>query len=321
MDQPLVSVVLPTYNRAYTISRAIDSVLNQTYSNLELIVVDDGSNDDTRVVVESIHDKRIKYIKNSKSMGAAFARNLGIKHSRGDLIAFQDSDDEWLPVKLLIQVNALLESDQNVALVYSPMIRVYEETKEECLFSSPVFCPETQDFYRKALALGVRGIGIQSCLIRKSALLHVGGFDENLPKWIDLELFIRLAREYKFQYIDKPLVKYYFSKFSISTNITAQINASKYIIEKYKNDIGGDPKIFAPHLRLLANAYIKNKEFYKGRECLKKLISIGESTLKDKIKLLISLFGKDAYYFIENVYHKVKFKQLKNISVNSQERI
>ena len=82
MDQPLVSVVLPTYNRAYTISRAIDSVLNQTYSNLELIVVDDGSNDDTRVVVESINDKRIKYIRNSKSTGAAFARNLGIKHSR-----------------------------------------------------------------------------------------------------------------------------------------------------------------------------------------------------------------------------------------------
>lgn len=82
MDQPLVSVVLPTYNRAYTISRAIDSVLNQTYSNLELIVVDDGSNDDTRVVVESINDERIKYIRNSKSMGAAFAQNLGIKHAR-----------------------------------------------------------------------------------------------------------------------------------------------------------------------------------------------------------------------------------------------
>ncbi len=73
------------------------------------------------------------------------------------------------------------------------MIRVYKET-------NPVFCPETQDFYRKALALGVMRIGIQSCLIRRSALLQVGGFDENLPKWIGLELFIRLTREYKFQF-------------------------------------------------------------------------------------------------------------------------
>jgi glycosyltransferase involved in cell wall biosynthesis len=310
MGQPLVSVVLPTYNRANTISRSIDSVLNQIYSNLELIVVDDGSSDDTQFIVESINDNRIKYIRNSKSMGAAFARNLGIKHSQGSLIAFQDSDDEWLPDKLSIQVSVLLEADKNVALVYSPMIRVYEETKEEYLFSSPIFYPDTQDFYRKALALGIMGIGIQSCLVRKSALLHVGGFDEKLPRWVDLELFIRLAREYKFQYIDKPLVKYYFSKVSISTNVAAQINASKYIMEKYKNDIGGDPKILAPHLRALANAYIKNKnkEFYKGRECLKKLINTGESTVKDKIKLLISLFGKDAYYFIENAYHKVKFK-------------
>lgn len=311
MGQPLVSVVLPTYNRANTISRSIDSVLNQTYSNLELIVVDDGSSDDTQFIVESINDNRIKYIRNSKSMGAAFARNLGIKHSQGSLIAFQDSDDEWLPDKLSIQVSVLLEADKNVALVYSPMIRVYEETKEENLFSSPIFYPDTQDFYRKALALGIMGIGIQSCLVRKSTLLHVGGFDEKLPKWIDLELFIRLAREYKFQYIDKPLVKYYFSKVSISTNVAAQINASKYIMEKYKNDIGGDSKILAPHLRVLANAYIKNKEFYKGRECLKELINSGEATFKDKIKLLLSFFGKDTYYFVDDVYHKVKSKQLK----------
>ena len=81
-DMPLLSVVIPSYNHEKFIGKAIDSVLNQTYFNLELIVVDDGSNDDTRVVVESIHDKRIKYVKNSRSTGAAFARNLGIKHSR-----------------------------------------------------------------------------------------------------------------------------------------------------------------------------------------------------------------------------------------------
>ncbi len=307
MDQPLVSVILPTYNRANTISRAVDSVLNQTYSNLELIVIDDGSTDNTGDIIAAIDDERVKCIRKSKSEGAGAARNTGIKHSQGKLVAFQDSDDEWLPDKLSIQVEALQAANPKVAMVYSPMIRVYEETKKECFFPSPIFGPETQDFYRKALALEVMGIGIQSCLIRKSALQHVGGFDEKLPKWIDLELFIRLAKEYQFQYIDQPLVRYFFSEVSISTNIAAQIKASKYILEKYKDDIMGDPKILASHLRILASSYFENGDFYQGREYLKQLKDMGEATYKDNLKLLISSFGDRVYYFVLETYRRLRF--------------
>jgi glycosyltransferase involved in cell wall biosynthesis len=104
MQPKLVSVIIPTYNRASTLARAIESVLKQTYGNLELIVVDDSSNDETSGVVSGIADERIKYIKFSKNKGVAAARNAGIKESCGDYIAFLDSDDQWLPDKLKLSL-------------------------------------------------------------------------------------------------------------------------------------------------------------------------------------------------------------------------
>lgn len=97
---PTVSVVIPTYNRAHLVGRAIQSVLNQTYQDFEIIVVDDGSTDNTEEVVKSFNDPRIRYIRHDQNRGGSAARNTGIKMARGEYIAFQDSDDEWLPEKL-----------------------------------------------------------------------------------------------------------------------------------------------------------------------------------------------------------------------------
>ena len=97
---PKVSVIIPTYNRAHLVGRAIRSVLNQTYQDFEIIVVDDGSTDNTEEVVKSFNDPRIRYIRHEKNRGGSAACNTGIRAARGEYIAFQDSDDEWLPEKL-----------------------------------------------------------------------------------------------------------------------------------------------------------------------------------------------------------------------------
>lgn len=97
---PLVSVIIPTYNRVRTLPAAIDSVLNQTYKNLELIVMDDGSEDGTEQYVRNIADPRIRYRKSERNMGPSAARNNGAKLAAGEYLAFQDSDDEWMPDKL-----------------------------------------------------------------------------------------------------------------------------------------------------------------------------------------------------------------------------
>ncbi len=107
MMQRLVSVVIPVYNRENTINRAIDSALSQTYSNVEVIVVDDGSTDKTVSIVKEYDDCRIKLICQKERGGANKARNVGIANSQGEYIAFQDSDDEWLPDKLRSQIEAM----------------------------------------------------------------------------------------------------------------------------------------------------------------------------------------------------------------------
>ena len=105
----MISVIIPTHNREKTIKKSIDSVLCQTYNNIEIIVVDDKSTDNTEEVINSIKDNRIKYIKLDENKGACFARNKGIELAQGKYIAFQDSDDEWLPQKLEIQLRYLEE--------------------------------------------------------------------------------------------------------------------------------------------------------------------------------------------------------------------
>lgn len=97
---PFVSIVIPTYNRARFLGRLVRSVLNQTYKNFEVIVADDASTDDTAEIIKTFKDDRIRYIRHESNAGAAAARNTGIKASRGEYVAFQDSDDEWLPEKL-----------------------------------------------------------------------------------------------------------------------------------------------------------------------------------------------------------------------------
>ncbi len=129
-DAPLISVVLPTFNRKRLLPRAINSVLNQTYKNLELIIIDDGSTDNTEEIVKAYSDTRIRYCKQKLNRGGSAARNAGIKLAKGELISFQDSDDEWLPEKLERQVRKFSEVGDDVGVIYCGYESVFERTKE-----------------------------------------------------------------------------------------------------------------------------------------------------------------------------------------------
>ena len=202
---PTISVILPTHNRGHSIARAIQSVLDQTYSNLELIVVDDGSTDNTEEIVNAYKDRRIRYIRHEVNRGAGAARNTGLKLSRGAFIAFQDSDDEWLPEKLQKQIDVYLHATPDIGVVYTDMYRISEMGKTK-YWKSPVI-KKGRLINPKTLDYQTQGLGIQSTLIRRDCFNIVGLFDENLPRWIDLELFIRLSKYYEFICIRDPLVR------------------------------------------------------------------------------------------------------------------
>ena len=118
-NKPTVSIIIPTYNREQLIARSIKSVLNQTYQDFEIIIVDDASTDNTEEVISNFNDKRIRYIRHEKNKGAAAARNTGIRAARCDYIAYQDSDDEWLPEKLARQMELLEDASPQVGVIYT----------------------------------------------------------------------------------------------------------------------------------------------------------------------------------------------------------
>lgn len=201
-EDPLVSVVIPTRNRAGLLPRAIRSVLEQTFGDLELLVIDDGSTDDTPAVLAShaTVDARVRTCRLERGGGAPAARNVGIVLARGRYVAFLDDDDEWLPEKLERQVQ-LLDGSPDVGAVLCPY--VYEDA---------------QGGERIAGALDVSGRGVRralfegnfgtSCLIaRREALAEIGGFDEQLPRLQDLDLFLRLAPVTRFGFVPVPLVR------------------------------------------------------------------------------------------------------------------
>ena len=120
-NNPTVSIIIPTYNRSRLIARAVKNVLNQTYQDFELIIVDDGSTDGTREVVAGFSDERIRYVQHDKNRGEAAARNTGIKVARGEYIASHDSDDEWLHEKLAKQIRAFENCSPEIGVVYTAL--------------------------------------------------------------------------------------------------------------------------------------------------------------------------------------------------------
>jgi glycosyltransferase involved in cell wall biosynthesis len=259
MNEQYVSIILPTYNRSNTLKRSIESVLKQSFSNFELIIIDDGSTDETTKVLRNYTvEKKIKLIKIPHS-GCAFARNIGIKHAKGDLIAFQDSDDEWMPDKLEASINILSNCNSCIHVVYSDMITVDAKGNERYHYSPTII--KGKLFNDTSLDYQVMNIGIVSALIKKECFNKIGCFDESLPRYIDLDLFIRLSNEYHFFHYKEPLVKYHYSKNKITNNNSLKIIARKHLVKKYMPWFKQSPKHLSKQYSIIAQTYYSSGSY------------------------------------------------------------
>ena len=197
-SHPLVSVVIPTYNRCEWLSRAIDSVLGQTYTRFELIVVDDGSTDETSDLLKA-YGRNIRVIR-QENTGVSGARNAGIRTARGELIALLDSDDSWLPEKLEHQVNFFRSSaDAMICQTEEIWIRSGKRVnpkKRHRKFSGMIF--------EKTLPLCL--VSPSAVMMRASLFREVGLFDEDLPACEDYDLWLRVTWKYPVHLIDMPLI-------------------------------------------------------------------------------------------------------------------
>ena len=248
----MVSVIIPSYNREKTIERAVMSVLNQTYRDLELIVVDDCSKDNTVEVLKSIKDDRLKIIRLEKNSGACVARNVGIENAQGDYIAFQDSDDEWLLDKLEKQM-AIFEKVK-VDLVFCAFNRFG--------LGEDLTYPELPEgiVERKTLLEDSR-ISTQTLIGKKECFENVK-FDPEMPRLQDYDITIRLSKKYSIYFVNEPLVNRYVQNDSISISKNKMIRAETIIFSKYKDDIE-KYKDFKYH-NMLGLASAKRKSGYKS---------------------------------------------------------
>jgi glycosyltransferase involved in cell wall biosynthesis len=227
-DHPLVSVIIPTFNRGWIVQEAIESVLTQTYAYTELIVVDDGSTDNTQALLDRYKDITVVCQENS---GVSAARNRGVDAAAGEYLAFLDSDDFWLPEKLASQMaffrthpEAMICQTQEIWIRNGKRINPKERHRKASGF-----------FFERSLELCL--VSPSAVVIKKELLEDVGGFDEALPACEDYDLWLRIGARHPVFLVDRPLVV---KRGGHPDQLSALRGLDKYRIQSLKKLIDSD---------------------------------------------------------------------------------
>ena len=295
----ICSVIMPTYNREDTITDSINSVLHQTYSNLELIIIDDFSNDNTESIVKNFNDKRIKYIKNSCHLGCAKSRNIGVNLSLGEYIFYLDSDNTWDPRYLEAMLGAYLYLEHADALYCG-----------QYLFKNDSPLPYAVRFasFNISLLENRNYIDMNCFSHKKNIFNEVGGFDTNLNRLIDYDLILRISFNYNIYSIPVLLSNYYQFKAKFSISSTENFSSALSAIHKKINS----NYITQKNLTKNVSAIIPNYNSIKDlKECIyslrnnkcSEIIVVDNNSSKDTIEDLKELEKSGIIKLILNDYN------------------
>lgn len=240
-----VSVIIPTFNRGNLISNSIKSVLNQTYKNLEIIVVDDGSTDNTKEEISKIGDKRVKYIHLNNNTGGANARNIGMKNATGKFISFQDSDDIYYPEKLEIQMKNIINKNSNLDFCKIKVIfndsyfKLYPNSRQEKSI-------QDGNIFNELISHG-NFISTQSILAKKKFIIKFF-FDTEMPRLQDYDLILRMFPKVKISYTSNVLVELNIQNDSVTLSQKKLIKALNILLKKEFNFNSNQKKLFRSYL-------------------------------------------------------------------------
>lgn len=327
-NQPLVSVIMPTYNHARFIGEAIDSVLNQTYKNLELIIIDNYSKDNTEEIVASYKDDRIKYLKFRNNGIIAASRNYGIRHSQGEYIAFLDSDDMWDKKKLEKQLPHFQSSEivgvasDAILITDTPYYRKKNYGRSKLGYVD----------YQYIDILNGNKIMTSSCIVKRKILENAGFFNKNRDFCFieDWELWLRMSRFGKFRVLEQQLLIYRVFYCQSRNKVEVSKNIFKIFEKQLELGYVRDEDIKEPRAR--NNISIANKllelgdptcrEYYfnaikdssfirvKIKACIGYFLSLFPKLLRDTIRFIlyktdwIISFGLDQIWKIRKLIYK-----------------
>jgi len=313
---PMVSVVIPTFNRALMTCRAIQSVFNQSFNNYEIIVVDDGSTDNTSEVIKKKWNGKITYIRYQNNKGGSYARNIGIKKSRGRYIAFLDSDDEWLPLKLEKQVDFFEKCKPLVGAVYCLYYKKKDILKK---FNSK----KEHGYVYYVLLSGWCPSITSSIMIRNEVFKQGKKFDETLTSFQDYDLWIRIAKEWEFEVVREHLViNHEHQENRVGINLGPRLKGLKLFLNKWGAAIhenGGYQAVDFFRKKYLSFAYsqaaldhLRKHERQTALHLFNKLLKTRRITPKFFIKFFILFLGNKKLYIFARRIHR----NIKNLSEN-----
>lgn len=305
-NRPLVSVVIPCYNSEEWLEDTLDSVYNQTYNHLEVIVIDDGSTDNTKEIVKKYSDK-IKYIYQENS-GPSVARNTGINNSKGEYIAFLDADDMWEEDKLIKQIE-FMKNNSSYGVVVTDLKVVNESN--EYLYTHKNIWPENKKEIIEKIFMGGIGMSTPTIMARKNLLEKVGGFDEQLPAREDHFLLMNVAEISSIKHIQEPLVRRRINDSSFTQNINPEnlFHFNKPFIRKsivrYKYLADNLDRVYSRLNFSIGRAYWKNNNRRKATIYLIRSLTKSPLSFKKYLNLVLILTGvKYRYYQKFNMYLK-----------------
>lgn len=278
---PLVSVIMPSYNHERYISEAIESVLNQTFTDFELIIIDDASKDNSKQIIESFrkNDDRIEVIFHERNMGIERTVNDCIEIAKGKFIALFASDDVWLPEKLEEQLK-VFQRDPQVGLVYSDAYIINERKNNEITKFSDTYTFYKGDIYTKLLCAYSKFIPGLTIMVKKECFDRVGLLDPETHGIGDYDMLLRISKQYNVDFVDKPLAKYRQHSSNISLDTINMVKGVKIAIDKaFKEDVNGSlsdvkNKVYSDCYLMFATAFFNKGDFKKSRKNFKKAIKV-----------------------------------------------
>jgi glycosyltransferase involved in cell wall biosynthesis len=296
---PLVSIVIPTFNRLHSLGRALAGVSRQSFRDYEAIVVDDASTDGTAEAVTSLKTtaglQELTYIRLDANAGAAAARNRGIAAARGEFIALLDADDEWLPAKLERQVECFQLQPDEVGLVTTRYAIVDRSGR---IGSEHPRSPEQGDLaagMARMLSGGGEIVGVFSTLMfRRRVAEAIGGLDETLPCWHDADFYYRAAQRFRFAFLPETLTIKHEPADAISASWRMQVDGQRRFWQKHRVALGGRQdfrRYIASHRRMLGRQACLRGDISTGRQLLVEALAIQPSQWRATVDLVMSLGG------------------------------